>query len=328
MRRARPLIIGHRGAPGYRPEHTASAFAVAIAEGADAIEVDVVPSSDGELVVRHENELSSTTDVAAHPEFAARRRAAVVDGRAQTGWFTEDFTWAELATLRARERLPRLRRASAVHDDEEGLLRLADVQRIAQDAGVRLVVEVKHPTHFASIGFGMAPLVADALRGADPEGFVVESFEKTVLRDIRDRGVAAPLVYLLDSRGIAPDLAAADGPTYRRELADLAPLAEFAGIGVPAAIARHALVEAASVLGLDTYAWTLRPENVFLPAGFRAGGGLAAFGRFGPYWRSVFGTGVAGVFADHPDLAIAACAESTWPVGGSDPAPSVVGGTP
>jgi glycerophosphoryl diester phosphodiesterase len=153
-----PLVIAHRGASGYRPEHTRSAFELAFALGADAVEPDIVASKDGVLVVRHENEISGTTDVASHPEFASRKTTKVIDGVSLTGWFTEDFTWAELSTLRAIERIPQLRQASSSFDRTEGILRLSDLLAIVDTAtlaaGRRLVLvaEIKHATYFESIG--------------------------------------------------------------------------------------------------------------------------------------------------------------------------------
>ena len=137
MPRTRPLVIGHRGAPGYRPEHSRSSYDLALAMGVDAVEPDIVVSKDGVLVVRHENEISGTTDVADRPEFADRRTTKTVDGAELTGWFTEDFTWDELATLRCRERLPQLRPASASFDDEQPVLRLRDVLDLVRDAVAR-----------------------------------------------------------------------------------------------------------------------------------------------------------------------------------------------
>ena len=133
--RRSPLVIGHRGAPGYRPEHSRSSYDLALEMGVDAVEPDIVVSKDGVLVVRHENEISATTDVADRPEFADRRTTKTVDGAAMTGWFTEDFTWDELATLRCRERLPKIRPASASFDDQQPVLRLTDVLDIVR-AGV------------------------------------------------------------------------------------------------------------------------------------------------------------------------------------------------
>src|SRR4051794_32970937 len=136
MPRTRPLVIGHRGAPGYRPEHSRSSYDLALAMRVDAVEPDVVVSRDGVLVVRHENEIGSTTDVSARREFADRRTAKVVDGAELTGWFTEDFTWEELASLRCRERLPKIRPRSASFDDQQPVLRLRDVLDLVREASL------------------------------------------------------------------------------------------------------------------------------------------------------------------------------------------------
>jgi glycerophosphoryl diester phosphodiesterase len=152
-RPARPVVVGHRGAPAYRPEHTAASFELAVDLGADLIEPDVVVSRDGALVVRHENELSHSTDVADRPEFAGRRTTRVVDGRERTGWFTEDFTLAELRTLRAVERMPALRPLNTTYDGRAGILTLAEVVAIARrrstaDRQVRVLAELKKPSWF------------------------------------------------------------------------------------------------------------------------------------------------------------------------------------
>ena len=163
-----PLVIGHRGASGYRPEHTRSAYELAIALGADAVEPDLVASRDGVLVLRHENEISGTTDVADRPEFADRRTTKRIEGADVTGWFTEDLTWAELSTLTVRERLPELRPRSAEHDGTGGMLRLSDLLRFldAADRPVGLVAEIKHAAYFESIGLPLDALVADELQAA------------------------------------------------------------------------------------------------------------------------------------------------------------------
>jgi glycerophosphoryl diester phosphodiesterase len=327
-----PLVIAHRGAPGYRPEHSRSAYELAIELGADAIEPDLVPSADGVLVLRHENEVSGTTDVAERPEFRDRRTTKTIEGKQVTGWFTEDFTWAELSTLRTRERLPELRRASRQHDGEGTILRLEDLLAILDDAPrpVGLVAEVKHATTFAAAGLPMAPLLDDVLGSAGWRGddrLTVESFEKGVLRDLAALGSGARLVYLQEARGSAADEVAAAGsaaPTYATERTDaaLAALAEeFAGISVslPTLMAgvdtravddpgpvRSPLVDRAHAAGLAVYTWTLRPENRFLPAPLRRGGDVAAFGDWERWFTSVLRTGVDGVFADHTDLAVRA----------------------
>ena len=196
----RPLVIGHRGAPGYRPEHTRSSYDLALAMGVDAVEPDVVPTRDGVLVVRHENEISGTTDVSTRPEFATRRTTKTVDGTELTGWFTEDFTWAELATLKCRERLPKIRPASASFDDQQPILRLADVLDLVraasdeQQRAIGVVLEIKHATYFESVGLDVVPLVEAELRRSgwsDSPALVIESFESTVLESQRERGVRA-----------------------------------------------------------------------------------------------------------------------------------------
>ena len=174
MPRRRPLVIGHRGAPGYRPEHTRSSYELALALGVDAVEPDVVFTADGVAVVRHENEIGSTTDVADRPEFAARRTTKTIDGDELTGWFTEDFTWAELATLRCRERLPNLRPSSASFDGAQPPLRLVDVLDLVREASldqgreIGVVLEIKHATYFTALGYDVAGLIAAALRAARP----------------------------------------------------------------------------------------------------------------------------------------------------------------
>lgn len=289
------LIIGHRGASGYRPEHTRSAYRLALELGAGAIEPDVVPSLDGALVVRHDPEMSGTTDVADRPEFADRFRSVVIDGVRYSGWFTVDFTWDELATLRARERMPQLRPDSAAHDGEEPLLRLRDVVDLLPADRV-LVVELKHPEIFSGIGFDMAGMLIAELDGrVPPERLVVECFDLAVLEDLRARGLGATYVYLSEAPvdiGTLP--ASIDGVSYDKELL-LAPGGER-------------LVADAHDAGLAVYAWTLRPENAFLDAPHRRGEDPGAHGDWLSEYRAVVATGVDGVFADHPDLAAIALA--------------------
>jgi len=158
------LVIAHRGASAYRPEHTLSAYRLAIGMGADYIEPDLVSTRDGRLIARHENEISGTTDVAQHPEFAARRQTKVIDGTLITGWFTEDFTLAELKTLRAKERLPQLRPANTAFDGRFEIPTLQEVIDLAKREGVGIYPETKHPTYFDSIGLSLEePLVAAEL---------------------------------------------------------------------------------------------------------------------------------------------------------------------
>jgi glycerophosphoryl diester phosphodiesterase len=321
-----PLVIGHRGASGYRPEHTRSAYELAIALGVDAIEPDIVATRDGVLVLRHENEISGTTDVASRPEFADRRATKKVDGVSHTGWFTEDFTWAELRTLRAVERLPQVRQSSATFDGTEGILRLRDLLDIL-DAGaertgreIAIVAEVKHPTYFASIGLPLHELVAAELTAWDDGSrTIVECFEQTVLGQIRERGVVGRFVYLVEARGSAPDQVARFGAKalpYAAQLteAGMARLAKSVdGVSVDKSMLLKpegaALVARAHAAGLEVFTWTLRPENRFLTPPNRVGKAPAVWGNWRHEFGAVLATGVDGVFVDHPDLGIAARAE-------------------
>ncbi|BDZ49147.1 glycerophosphoryl diester phosphodiesterase [Frondihabitans sucicola] len=334
-----PIVIAHRGASGHRPEHGADAYRLAVELGADAIEPDIVATLDGVLVLRHENEISGTTDVADHTEFADRRTTKEVDGAAVTGWFTEDFTWAELSTLRIRERLPKLRPASAAHDGEGRIQRLGDlldlldaddVRSARGGAGVGLVAEIKHATYFESIGLPLDELVAAELTASgwatDPR-LTVESFERTVLGKLRARGVTGRSVYLLESSGAAADLVARSGsaaPQYLEQLepAALAELASGAdgaridGISLDkkmlidaAGVADPALVARGHALGLDVFTWTVRPENSFVSKALRSSSHKADFGHWQTELARLVGTGVDGVFADYPELVRVALAE-------------------
>jgi glycerophosphoryl diester phosphodiesterase len=326
---ARPLVIAHRGASGYRPEHTRSAYELAFALGADAVEPDIVATRDGVLVLRHENEISGTTDVAQHPEFTDRRSTKVIDGTELTGWFTEDFTWAELSTLRATERIPAVRQASSSFDGTEGILRLADLLDIIDAAAAStgrelvLVAEIKHATYFASIGLPLDELFADAVRDwATPQNLVVECFEQDVLMRIRAHGIPGRLVFLAEAKGAPADLVAAHGAAARTYADHLAPagLARLAGEvdGVSVSrklllrhdLAKNAvgvtdLVDRAHAAGLLVFCWTLRAENKFLARNNRVRGDARDFGNWRQEFELILSSGVDGVFADQPDLAVA-----------------------
>jgi glycerophosphoryl diester phosphodiesterase len=322
-----PRVIAHRGASGLRPEHGAAAYALAVAAGADAIEPDIVATRDGVLVLRHENEISATTDVAEHPAFRDRRRTTEVDGEGVTGWFTEDFTWAELQQLRIRERLPELRPGSAAHDGEGRILRLADLLGLldgdaARAHGTALVAEIKHPTHFAALGLPLDELFAAEIATAgwtDDPRLTVESFEKGVLERLRALGVGGRLVYLVEAEGAAFDLVARDGAgatPYAEQLAPagLALLASGVdGISLPKELLLDAtgtqdpsFVSAAHAEGLEVFTWTLRPENAFLAAPFRIGDRPADHGDWRSELERIVATGVDGVFADAPGLVLGA----------------------
>ncbi len=319
--RPHPLVIGHRGASGYRPEHTREAYELALALGAHAVEPDLVATRDGVLVVRHENEISGTTDVASHHEYADRRTTRLVDGREVTGWFTEDFTWDELRTLRARERLPRLRPLSASFDGRSPLLRLRDLLALldaaAEARGSRpvLVAEVKHAAHFSAIGLPLDDLLAAELAGwAHEDDLVVESFEPLVLDRLRERAVPGRRVLLVEAAGAPADLVARDGSaaaTYADHLTPygLAALAHtLHGVsldkGLLLADGGAGLARAVHAAGLDLYTWTVRPENAFLDPGHRRGDDPAGVGDWRGETRALLAAGVDGIFADHPDLVL------------------------
>jgi glycerophosphoryl diester phosphodiesterase len=325
---ARPIVIGHRGASGYRPEHSSAAYEIAFELGADFVEPDIVATRDGVLVIRHENEISGTTDVAGHPEFADRRVTKIVDGLTLTGWFTEDFTWAELRTLRCIERLPALRPTSASFDGRFGILRLRDLFDLVDSSmdvlrrRLGVVAEIKHAAHFARLGLPLDELfaaeVGDAGWNEGDGRLVVESFEPTALRGVRENGVRCAAVLLVEDEGSPADLVAELGeaaPTYASYLTPvgLRALADDGldgrdGISVPKSTLLETgstLVQEAHAAGLAVFTWTLRPENEFLDERFRRGADAAEWGEWRAEFGRLLGSGVDGVFADHPDLAVA-----------------------
>lgn len=326
---AEPLVIGHRGASGYRPEHTLAAYRLAIAQGADYVEPDLVSTKDHVLVARHENEISGTTDVAAHPEFADRRTTKVIDGARVTGWFTEDFTLAELKTLRAKERLPQVRPANTAYDGRFEVPTLQEVLNLVRAESRRhgrtigVYPETKHPSYFDGIGLSLEePLVA-ALRKADlddaDDPAILQSFETANLREL-DTLVDTPIAQLIDASGAPWDLTAAgDSRTYRdlttpAGLADIATYADGVGANKNLVLPRtagatttpSALVSDAHAEGLVVHVWTLRAENQFMATNFRIGTDPNAPGDLAAETRAFLDAGVDGVFSDHPDVAVAA----------------------
>jgi glycerophosphoryl diester phosphodiesterase len=306
---AHPLIIAHRGASGERPEHTRAAYELAIEQGADFIEPDLVMSRDGVLVVRHENEIGGTTDIAARPEFADRRTTKTIDGESLTGWFTEDFTLAELKTLRARERLPELRPANTAFDGQEPILTFEEVLDIAAAAGVGIAPELKHPTYFASLGLAMedafvATIERRGLTGADTP-VIVQCFEVGPLQRLNAR-IATPLLQLVASGGgpaDRPDLSYA-AMTTPQGLADIAAYADWIGADTaliePAPGASTTLIADAHAAGLKVAAWTFRAENAFLPPTDRLGTVPTAHGRLRERLARFAGYGLDAAFMDQP----------------------------
>lgn len=319
-----PIIIAHRGASGERPEHTLEAYRLAIAQGADYIEPDLVLTKDGVLVARHENEISETTDVADRPEFAARRATKKIDGQDFTGWFTEDFTLAELKTLRAKERLPRLRSTAydgrfAVPTFEEILSLLTEANK-DRKVPVGIYPETKHPGYFAAIGLPHeAPLLAlldkYGYRGRAAPVFI-QSFEVANLKAIRAKS-DLPLIQLMDGEGGPADdanttYAAMATPTGLQAVATYAdgigpnktmviPRGALGTLGEPTVLVRDA-----HAAGLAVHPWTFRRENHFLPLGDKGGINPAGHGDLGAEIDAYLQTGIDGLFSDNPREAVAA----------------------
>ena len=319
--RPRPLIIAHRGASGERPEHTLMAYRLAIAEGADFIEPDLVMTKDGVLVVRHENEIGGTTDVATHLEFAARKTTKSVDSEAVTGWFVEDFTLAELKILRARERLPQLRPAGAAFDGREAIPTYQEVVDLAKSETARLgrvigtYPEMKHPTFLNSVGLDIATALLASLRanGLDAKNapVFVQCFEPGALKAFRPRSKAR-LVQLIkpDKEGLA--MATPEGLKAVAAYADgLGPEKTMvipesdAGLG-PAT----SLVHDAHAVGLVVHPWTVRAENYFLPMPLRVGAAPGDLGHVEAVFDALYATGIDGLFSDFPALNTAARARA------------------
>jgi glycerophosphoryl diester phosphodiesterase len=327
---SQPLVIAHRGASGYRPEHTLEAYRLAIRMGADYVEPDLVPTKDGVLVARHENEISGTTDVADRPEFADRRTTKTIDGTAVTGWFTEDFTLAELKTLRAKERLPQVRPANTLYDGRYEVPTLDEVIGLVADESRRagrkigIAPETKHPTYFDSIGLSMEePLVRTLRRhGLDRRNanVVLQSFETGNLRELATM-TRVPIAQLVDGSGAPYDLRASGSTTTYRDLvtpAGLAEIATYADWVAPhknlilprdaagATGAPSALVDDAHAAGLRVVTWTLRLENQFMATNFRRGTDPNAPGDLVAETEAFLDAGVDALFTSHPDVGVAA----------------------
>ena len=324
------MIIGHRGAAGYRPEQTLESYRLAAQLGADYIEPDLVSTKDGVLVARHEPEIGGTTDVADHPEFADRRTTKVIDGTTFTGWFTEDFTLAELKTLRAKERLPAIRPQNTQYDGKFEIPTFQEILDLRAKLSrqyhrqIGVYPETKHPSYFRSIGLPLEPKLVSALdrNGLDRRGapVFVQSFETGNLRAL-NHVLKVPLVQLLDS----PDLHPADdaGTTYG-EMATPAGLREIAtyadGVGpwknyvIPrrpddSSGTPTSFVEDAHAAGLVVHPYTFRRENTFVPLELRSSSDPAGIGDLKSEIRQFLRLGVDGLFTDNADLGVAARSE-------------------
>jgi glycerophosphoryl diester phosphodiesterase len=326
------VVVAHRGASGERPEHTIEAYRLAIEEGADFVEPDLVMTRDHQMVARHENEISGTTDIAAHPEFAGRRTTKKIDGIDVTGWFTEDFTLAELQTLRARERLPQLRPASAKAYDGRftiptlaEILNLVAAERKRTGRTIGIYPEIKHSTYFAGIGLAMErPLIAALAqagyrRATDP--VIIQSFEVGNLKALHGL-TKLRLVQLIGVSGAPYDRVAAGdtATTYAAMVtpAGLKAVALYAqalgpekGLIVPRdaggrSLAPTTLIADAHAAGLVVHPWTFRSENYFLPTELRRGASPADHGDAAAEYRQFLDLGVDGVFSEFPGEAVRA----------------------
>jgi glycerophosphoryl diester phosphodiesterase len=332
-----PIVIGHRGASGYVPEHTLTSYFIAIQDGADYVEPDLVMTKDGVLVARHENEIGGTTNVAEHQEFASRRATKVIDGTSVTGWFTEDFTLAELKTLRARERIPDTRPGNARFDGQfeiptfEEILSLVHGVEEQRDTHARqlgrsaprhigVYPETKHPTYFAGIGLPMEKLLVHTLERYGYKGrhglAYIQSFEVGNLKAL-SKMTQLPLVQLIDATGAPYDFVVAHDPRTYADLITPAGLKEIATyaqaigpyklliiprtadgkLGQPTS-----LVSDAHAQGLLLHPWTFRAENAFLPSDLKQGSDPTVHGNLDAEILAYLRAGIDGFFTDNADL--------------------------
>ncbi len=319
-------VIGHRGASGYRPEHTLASYELAIRQCADVIEPDVVSTKDHVLVARHENEIGGTTDVASHPEFADRKTTKSIDGISLTGWFTEDFTLAELRTLRAIERLPSVRPENTRYDGKYPIPTLAEVLDLARHSrscsGQRVGVapETKHPSYFASIGLPLEAKLVSALTVAGlnrPHApVIIQSFEVGNLQRL-NRMTPVRLVQLMDCSGAPWDFVQSGDPRTYADLLTPAGLREVARYADELGLCKHLMIPRdsagrlaaptsvipdAHAAGLEVVGWTFRRENQFLPLEYRSSSDPNAVGNLKGEIETFLAAGMDGFFTDNPDI--------------------------
>lgn len=327
------LVFAHRGAAALRPEETLAAYEKAIADGADFIEPDLVPTKDGVLVARHESNIAETTDVASHPEFAARKTVKVIDGKSEEGWFTEDFTLAELKTLRAKERLGAVRGESRSYDGKleiatfDEIAALAQRSRTTSGLPVGLIPEIKHPTYFAGLGIDVPGKLIAAIKASDylrQAPLIVQCFEPATLKRLHTELAGLVNVSLLqliptsEVKQPADVVKAKRKPTFAdmatpKGLADIARYAQWIGAPLRQVITldaeekvgpRTALLADAHRAGLKIAVFTFRPENRFLPYNFRYGENDARWpqGMVADV-RKFLVAGIDGLFTDDPFVA-------------------------
>ena len=320
------IVIAHRGASGERPEHTLASYRLAIEQGADYIEPDLVLTKDGILIARHENEISETTDVADKAEFADRKMTKIIDGQKMTGWFTEDFTLAELKTLRAKERLPQLRKANMAYDGQFEIPTFDEILALAKEASkttgrtIGVYPETKHPSYFTAIGLPHeAPLLAALTKygHVDKKAPVfIQSFEVENLKALRPK-TQLRLIQLMDAKGSPadrsdltyPQMASAQGLKTIATYADgigpnkalIIPRTVLGNLGDPTS-----LVADAHKVGLAVHPWTFRRENYFLPLAQKSGVDPREVGDLDTEIKAFLATGIDGIFSDNVTEAVAA----------------------
>ncbi|MBD2665094.1 glycerophosphoryl diester phosphodiesterase [Richelia sinica FACHB-800] len=316
----KPIIIAHRGASGYRPEHTLAAYELAIDMGADYIEPDLVSTQDGVLIARHENEISETTDIADYPEFAYLKTTKIIDRQVKTGWFTEDLTLAQLKTLTAKERIPNLRPQNTVYNGKFTIPTLQEIidlaQRKSQEINrlIGIYPETKHPSYFQSINLPLEDNLLNTLHSNGYQGrhapVFIQSFEVSNLKALSGK-TDLPLVQLINDHDQPYDFVInGDTRTYRDLISKsgLAKIAEYAqaiGVNKNLIITRDSqgyllsptsLISDAHAANLLIHGWTFRNENEFLP--------LDLQGNPQGEYELFFNLGIDGVFSDYPDTAI------------------------
>ncbi|HLO87406.1 MAG TPA: glycerophosphodiester phosphodiesterase [Nostocaceae cyanobacterium] len=315
-----PIIIAHRGASGYRPEHTLAAYELAIASGADYIEPDLVSTKDGVLIARHENEISQTTDVELHPEFAHLKTTKIIDGEVKTGWFTEDFTLSEIKTLTAKERIPEIRPQNTIYNGKLAIPTLQEIIDLAKSKSAELgrnigiYPETKHPSYFQSIGLPLEDNLLTILQKNSYQGknapVFIQSFEVNNLKELAKK-TDLPLVQLINHIGQPFDfIQNKDFRTYQdlispTGLQEVSQYAQAIGVHKNLVIPRDkndillsptSLVENAHAANLLVHVWTFRNENIFLPSDLQ--------GNPQQEYELFFKLGIDGVFSDFPDVAI------------------------
>jgi len=328
----KPIVIAHRGASGYLPEHTLAAYATAILQGADFVEPDLVMTKDGQLIARHDNVLDLTTDVATRPEFAGRKTTKTVDGVTVTGWFSEDFTLDEIKTLRAIERIPNTRPANARFDDQFEIPTFKEIIALVQayekllDRRIGLCPETKHPTYFDRLGLALEEPLVKILRRSGYEGrnarVFIQSFEINNLRKLKTM-TRIPLVQLLGIEGKPYDVDAAGGSLTYQQMAIPSGLAQIASYARGVAPEKSfiiplgpsgdldpshvtSFVKDAHAVGLHVHPYTFRSENAFLPINFKSSDNPNALGDGVGEIKVFLKTGIDGFFTDQTDRGIVA----------------------